>query len=159
MISERQCKPYTLVDVREGNYSYVGQLISRPIVADGKSTIMVRRVPGDPSTMVELPLDKLLPINRVKVKYVHYAVCSGRLSFPVDMLRYDMATPVNFEFTIDPFYHNTLTKILPSWPADDTRLIIATARTYNKHPWTDARWVSFGWSVKVLKVLPILPNQ
>lgn len=73
-------KPYVQVVVDAGDYHYIGQAISYPTP---EQTIMVRRVPDDPSTMEEMKISKLSAPG-CKYNYVHYAVVGGRGSFPVD---------------------------------------------------------------------------
>lgn len=139
-------KPYDLVTVNEKDYRAIGQVISRPTI-DG--TIMVRRVPDDPNTMVELPLDKLSETT-IKWKWVHYAVVSGWDRFPVDMLRYDVAAPANFRLEEDD--RGRITTILQDGhPA----LFVARCSELKAVNWTTERWRSFGWTVSPLKTLKI----
>ena len=140
-------KPYDLVLVDAGDYKYIGQIISRPTP---ENTIMVRRVPDDPSTMIEVPLTKLSkPIS--KKKYVQYAVIVGNLGFPVDMLRYDSATPVNFSIVEKEEYGPISVKLKEG----ETQLIIGRATELKGQQWTTGRWNSFGWYIKPLKTLKI----
>lgn len=64
------------------------QAISKPTP---DNTSMVRMVPGDPTTMVEVHLgllDKALG-TKANYKYIRFARVSGMGPFPEDMLRYD----------------------------------------------------------------------
>jgi hypothetical protein len=131
-------KPNTLVfaDLRETEgYAFIGEVMSFPTP---ERTAMVRRVPGHPGTLVELPLANLVTDRSIRAyKWVHYAKAEGRGSFPVDMLRYDRAAPVNF----------TIKDGKPVLNEGETELIIATMTRFRSEPWTKARWASFMWTV------------
>jgi hypothetical protein len=103
-------------------------------------TIMVRMVPGDPTTLREVEIEDLTP--RTKERYVHIAEIRTRFVLPEDMLRYDCAALVD-----------------PDKPESEERgdgrhvccdgspiLIYRLWRT-KKHVWTDARWASFSTSI------------
>lgn len=151
--------------------SYMGELISHPIpvsVSDARprttthghvqavefpsgapeQTIMIRRAPGHPGTMDELPISMLwwLPKGD-RPKFVHYATVEGKLAFPEDMLRYEQAVPVNFKVLAErPYFERC--------DPTDNRLIIATADRNRIAAWSP-RWASFGWRVLKLKTEPI----
>src|SRR5512146_3316954 len=107
-------EPFTLVLVHYPSqcvehhdyYTYIGELVSRPVPGTPQ-TIMVRRVPGHPGTMEEMPVDRLFPLTSKGFHWVHYAAVApipgwlSRSQFPVDMLRYDSAAPVNFRIIED----------------------------------------------------------
>jgi hypothetical protein len=141
-------KPYQLVTVDAGEYKYVGQIISNPF----EDRVMVRRVPDDPATMEEMTLSSLKPTDR-KYKWVSYASVMGKGQFPVDMLRYDMAAPVNFKLVEDRW--GGLTR--PELTTDEYghELIVATVSETKSRDWTQGRWNSFLWSCKPLKTLRI----
>lgn len=93
-------KPYQLVyvsepnvDVQSGMHRYVGEVLSFVTPDD---TIMVRRVPGFPGSLVELPIGYLQPCTWSK-PCVNVAAVEGKGYFPMDMLRYDSCVPVNFD--------------------------------------------------------------
>lgn len=136
-----QLKPYMLMIVKCDGYSYCGELMSFPTP---QNTIMVRRVPGHPGTLDELNVSQLTKPTD-KFHWVHYASVKPRLhprlSFPIDMLRYDFAAPVNFNPEIG--------KIDPSHGQDD--LLIATVSVRSHPRWTDGRWQSFGWEIESVK--------
>ena len=71
-----QLKPHLLVIVQaahdmaqEGYYRHVAELIS---YETGDGTIMARMVPGDPTTMQEIPIDCIRRLTW-RPKWVHYA--------------------------------------------------------------------------------------
>ena len=138
-------KPYELVVVEEEGYSYIGEVIS---YETPENTIMVRRVPNDPSTMVEMPVAKLKGVTG-RYSHIHYAAVHGRGRFPIDMLRYDWATPVSF--TLDSEGYPVLNK-------GETKLIIATV-SHPTRTWTPARWNSFSWGIAELKTLKYVKGK
>lgn len=139
-------RPYTFIDVNEGDYHYIGQVMS---FVTPDQTVMVRRVPGHSGTLVEQPMSKLRETAR-KPKYVHYAAVSGRSSFPVDMLRYDDAAPLNFSF-VESDSGRVTCEIDPAFGFDE--LIVATVSDTKRWPpaWTPERWRSFMWSIREVK--------
>jgi len=139
-------KPHDLVIVDRGSFSHLSEIISHPIEPD---TIMIRMVPDDPSTMVEFPVNRLKKCT-TKYKYVHYATVSGQGQFPVDMLRYDFASPVNFKICHDESGRNEIIKT-----DDSDCLIIARCTELKSTKWTNARWSSFMWTIKPLKTLKL----
>ena len=137
-------KPYDFVSVSHDGYRHAGQVMSYP---DG-DTVMVRMVPMDPTTLVEMPLDRLdLLDRRSKPKWVHYAKITGYNNggFPVDMLRYDFAAPVNFTLSED---EKGLVVAEENEP--DGNLIIARASHLKSRDdvWATHRWNSFGWRIE-----------
>src|SRR5512135_980423 len=97
-------KPYMLVYVKRDHGHYVGEALSFPTP---EHTIMVRRIPGHPGTLEEVPLEKIDTITKVPAgrRWIHYATCHGRGAFPWDMLRYDVAAPLNVKETDEyPYY-------------------------------------------------------
>lgn len=144
-------KIYDLVVVSHEDYSHLGQIISKPLaLVDRPATVMVRMVPDDPTTMEEVEISRLRAPNG-KSKWVHYAKVFGpeRRVFPVDMLRYDFAAPVNFSIDINGYAH------LDEEQDYGTDLIIANCTEHKATFWTDARWASFGWGISYLKTLKI----
>lgn len=141
-------KPYDLVTVDHGSYRAYAEIISHPITAS--RTIMVRTVPSEPTTMIELPMEQIQgePIKRPKQLYVQYAKVCGVGSFPVDMLRYDFASPLNFTIVMDG--RGRITTPLKEGVDPEEGLIIARL-TGRKLPWTYARWSSFLWSCEEIK--------
>lgn len=149
-----KARPFDLVIVEHknedselGQYSHVGQVISRPIE---NRTIMVRLVPDDPCTMVELPLSAIKPTS-TKYKWVHYAKVSGSFSFPVDMLRYDCAAPVSFNLVDNGRGYEPMMKE----GMEDMGLVIARCTERKDPQWTDGRWASFSWRLERMKILKI----
>jgi hypothetical protein len=135
-------KPYMLALVRADGYSYIGEVMSY-ITPD--NTLMIRRVPGHPGTLEEHHVNVLM--TTTKHSYVHYAEVEpfGIItSFPVDMLRYERAAPLNF-FPDDTSDH----------PVDLTfgfdKRVVAMASVKAKPEWTLDRWRSFGWTIRPFK--------
>ena len=145
-------KPYQLVTVDAGDYRYVGQVISYPI---DQEFIMVRRVPEDPATMEKMKISSLTPVDTKyhKYRYIHYAAIEGVGTFPVDMLRYDMAAPVNFKFVEDRW--GDLTKVELTTQDYGDKPVIACVSEHSKPDWTDMRWASFLYHVKRLQTVRI----
>jgi|SRR5215831_10021859 len=142
-------KPYDLVVVKADGYSYLGQVISHPI---NDETIMVRRVPDDPATVESMKLTNLAKPT-IKYKWVHYATVAGMGTFPVDMLRYDFAAPVNFKLVEDRWGDLTKPELTTEEYGKD--LIIASASELKSARWTPDRWRSFIWSIRPMKTLKI----
>lgn len=159
-------KPYQLVYVTDKvgtiTYQYTGQVISMPFPKDNEESceaVKVRRVPDDPSTMDERIVTALEPVESpTKRRYVHYAKATPLLQqpikpfcryFPVDMLRYDNACPVNFRVLND---HGVMYAELNT---GEDSLIIARVRPYMQPDWTQGRWASFRWKVEPLKSILI----
>jgi len=149
-------KPGELVTVAEADYLYTGQVMSREFDIDNTgdtSRYMVRRVPGHPGTLEEIATSKLRvsPLAKTKHVYVHYAAVAGppHSSFPVDMLRYDSASPLNFEMDTDENYrvHTAIDHMMKL----GNELVIACASSKSRPDWTKARWSSFGWGLRELK--------
>ena len=140
-------KPYQLVTVQADGYRYNGEVMS---YETPDHTAMVRRVPGYPGTLEEQPVSKLSVLEeKPKNRYVHYAIIDGRGGFPVDMLRYDWAVPVNFKLI------ERNKQYLSGWldPEVDESfglngLWIAHLSDKSKPNWTSARWSSFLWGIK-----------
>lgn len=127
-------KLYDIVTVRHEDYTHYGEVLSRLTPED---TFMVRMVPGHPGTLKEVSASKLMEINR-SIRWVHYAEVAGAGSFPIDMLRYDFAAPLNF----DP---ETM-ELDRSFGHD--KPVIARASASRMPDWTDGRWSSFLWGVR-----------
>lgn len=127
-------KPYLLVRVRMPDYQYIGETMGFPMP---EGTIMVRRVPGHPGTLEELRVTQVEPIDGShRQRWVHYARVAGAYSFPIDMLRRENASPVNF----DPETGQRLKGVEPDEP-----LTIAKVTDRKIYDWNEARWSSFGW--------------
>jgi len=143
-------KPHQLVTVQEDGYSYTGEVMS---FVTPENTIMVRRVAGHPGTLEEMPVDKIKPhaFERKRSLFVHYASVSGRGSFPVDMLRYDFASPVNFRLVTLPD-GRVRAEHLANAQGDDGMLLIATVSDKRDAEsfgvWCPARWSSFLWGLE-----------
>lgn len=140
---------YDIVIVDRGDFRHFGQVLSRRTPT---GTFMVRTVPGHPGTLLELPEVQLTPTD-ARVKWIHYAEVQGPLknprsfNFPVDMLRYDYAAPVNFNLETG--------EIVPNFGFGE-KLIVAKGTT-TRHPnWTVDRWRSFVWSCKHVTTTPLV---
>jgi hypothetical protein len=70
-----------------------------------------------------------------------YAVAYGRGEFPLDMLRYDRAFPASEDQS-----HRM------GDPSRGLRVVIV-ARYLGETCWTEARWSSFGWSIRTFDSL------
>ena len=168
-----------------GRFGFIGQVMSYPIdvgqvvrddIARGAApslatnqtmrelsavpTIMVRRVPGHPGTLQELPLGIVSELDapRNKWKYVSYAYVSRRGShpfdmFPVDMLRYDCCAPLNFALAEDSSYGGVRADLDPQFGFD--RLVVAKVCERKYGRWTERRWESFGWTLEEFDVMAI----
>jgi hypothetical protein len=136
-------KPYQYVSVKHEGYSHVGEVISYEIDNSDDQTVMIRLVPGDPSTIVEVPINCIKPVKG-NYKWVHYAVTWGFGQFPIDMLRYDCAAPVNFTFNDDG------EAILNE---GEINYIVARCSELKRWTWTYERWRSFMWNIEPLKTL------
>jgi hypothetical protein len=158
--------PYTLVlcELRDKiGYAYYGEAMSYPFPEPGSGDdlfVNVRRVPGHPGTLEKVALDRIqIPFH--KLKYVHYAQVFGIGQFPVDMLRYDMAAPVNFTpvergiLERDPELEKQGIKRVLGVKVDPSfglpGLWIAATTPTGVQPWCTERWRSFLWSVKHIK--------
>jgi hypothetical protein len=164
-------KPYQIVVVNRnrlpsgicqgGRYSHFGEVMSFPVPPASPGapvTVMVRRVPGHPGTLEELPIEALSRANRIT--RVHYARVAGVGQFPVDMLRYDFAAPVNFSIDVvgDPGFERVVTTIDPKHGLDGLWVATAAATRRGGDAFTAARWQSFLWRVLETKTLPIGGN-
>lgn len=139
-------KPWMLVNVRYPHGGCCpGETVSFPTP---EGTIMVRRVPGMAGTMDEVPLDRIstLGVKRITIHYAAVAGPGNRLRggfFPVDMLRYDGAVPVNFSIDEEG-------RAVPEIEGDE--LIVANVSTVSRRAfWTKDRWGSFLWSLREIK--------
>ena len=131
-----------------GVLSYVGQILSR---RTPEGTYMVRRVPGHAGTLTELSEACLKPVNAANAyRNVSYAEVQGVGQFPVDMLRYDNAVPVNF--TLLDSDSGPKAVLLPDM---GDRLLVAKAYRGSQARWTNQRWNSFMWTIFEVKTLPI----
>lgn len=184
---QHKLKPHQLVVVKKDGYHYFGEVMSHPIPVDSARpgtgpdntvvdiamatkegmTVMVRRVPGFPGTLEEMPVSIIQEQARDarRMNWVHYAQIlpptpatrrpSGSLrthlgSFPTDMLRYDFAAPVNFK--IEPTVTGDQAVVLPGFEGFEG-LWIASMSTRRMPSWTPDRWRSFGWTIQPTKTL------
>lgn len=149
---------YDLVWVKErsrftstGAFEYVGQVLS---MRTPNGTRMVRRVPGNPGTLIEVQESALEPVSGRAPTHVAYAEVRGKGQFPVDMLRYDACAPATFTLVEDEdTVRVSMLKALRD--AGDTRLVVAQACDARGATWATERWESFGWRLRPLRVLPI----
>lgn len=143
-VSRNLLKPYSIVNVDKDGYKHFGEVMSFPICDTDPPAIMVRRVPGHPGTLEELPIDVLSTPMLGRVKYVHYAAVDGSGSFPVDMLRYDSAAPLNFTLGTE----RGKPVVIESFGFE--QLVVAYASSHKAPNWTVARWSSFNWGLRPL---------
>jgi hypothetical protein len=136
-----------------GVYRYIGEVMSFP----HGGTVMVRRVPGHPGTLEEMPLTRLegtVP-GRDRSNYVDYVEVASKFgrgdrlaAFPVDMLRYDSCAPVNFKLVENEV--GSYNAVPDENFGFGNRLIVAKVTNSSRHGarWTERRWESFMWSIK-----------
>lgn len=130
-------KPFQFASYKGPYGNSICQIISYP-TPDG--TIIIRTVPGHSGTLKEVNLKDLSHAEQ-HYRWVHYARVEGSGSFPVDMLRYDCAVPLNFDLeAIDPKF------------GFDSRIIAAVSKFEERTPFTVDRWRSFLWSITTIKV-------
>lgn len=137
-------KPNQFVMVQEEGYAYIGEVVSIDLHSQ---TVQVRRVPGNSDTVEEQPIEKL-KYTVAKPRYVNYAAVAGHGSFPVDMLRYDWAAPVNFTLVKDELGRD-VAKIKPG--LSDELIVANVSETMRGEKWTVARWSSFLWGCRPIK--------
>lgn len=114
------------------------EIISKPIPNEGgEPTIMVRMVPGEPTTLAEVPVAHLLP--RAKARYLHVAEVRTGMTFPEDMLRYDFAALYDHMAAEAPDPHVYCDPTVPT--------LIYRVMTNRNPSWTVGRWQSFGCSI------------
>jgi hypothetical protein len=141
--------PNMLVKVQLKERFYIGEAMS---FETPDRTAIVRRVPGHPGTLEEMPVG-ILSKPLYKPRWVHYATAEmlePHTCFPVDMLRYDVAVPVNFRLGDNCFddSHN----VLVDERMGLTGLVVATTTTSKaQKAWTPERWHTFGWHVQPLR--------
>lgn len=126
-------KLYDIVRVTHEDYQHFGEVLSMRTPSE---TFMVRMIPGHSGTLVEIPVMQLFETD-LRVRWVHYAQVQGSGSFPVDMLRRELAAPL--EYVIG-------TK--PTGP-----IVIGSASSLHKPAWNYMRWESFGWKCQHLRSL------
>lgn len=163
-----QYKPNQLVWVKQpgyaeqGSYSYIGEVMSY-VIPDttrdarlAQPTIMVRRVPGHPGTLEEMPVSQLSALHgTTRYRFVEYVtVLKGVGEWPVDMLRYDNCAPVNFKFKANRWGVFCVPEIDPSFGFEDT-IVAKVCRTRTGATWTPERWKSFLYHIRGLKVIPL----
>lgn len=121
-------KPYQLAKLSTPNSERprVVEIISMPTPS---GTIMVRMVPGDPTTIREESLD-LLSEYKGRARYCHIASVITRLGFPEDMLRYDCAALCDATLNESDLH------------TEKETLIYSVSERKSPH-WTYARWHSF----------------
>lgn len=151
---------YSLAWVREqhpvlGTLSYCGQVLS---LRTPNGTRMVRRVPGHPGSLCEVPESALDALTAIEVRqectHVGYAVVEGRGAFPVDMLRYEPCVPANFTLHPDTLRVQVAEMRGARHFGADLPLVAAVCGAFGPH-WTPERWESFGWRVRPLRAVRI----
>ncbi len=138
-------KPHQLMWMEEPGYRFIGEVMSFPFLrADGKASVMVRRIPGCPGTLEERAVGGLNPVTPRGRRFVHYAKIAGRSEFPLDMLRYDCCAPMNFVINQNPESGFLYAAI--DLDAGLSDLIVGRILETRYGAWTPSRWASFGWS-------------
>lgn len=153
-MNPKTLKPYAIAQIEHPTYGgwwrCICEIMSFPIPPTNefpKGSIMVRRVPGQPTTLDEVSLEVLRPVDsRAKTLTIHYArVINPGRHFPSDMLRYDSCEPVTFTVDDDGVAH--LNK-----DAAELGLIVADVHPGHKPAqWTQERWRSFMARVEPIK--------
>lgn len=130
-------KPYQLahLEVEVSTRRRLVEVISRPTP---DNTIMVRMVPGEPTTMLEVKLGELH--SRAQNRYLHIARVTTGFVFPEDMLRYDNAALYDHTLPEDGGDDRGL-------PVPPEGLLVYTDSANRKNPWTLDRWNSFSCTV------------
>ena len=150
MKAKNTLRPHQIVSIQEDGYSFYGEVMSYPFPSDGSlrdDRVMVRRVPGDPTTLEEVDVKDVNPVIGTKTEgHVQYARVSGGGSFPIDMLRNECATPVNFTIQSDPDNIPWRKAVLNE---GETEFVIGRFMRGPEPPqWNFLRWKSFGWTVE-----------
>jgi hypothetical protein len=125
-------KPYDLATIQlpTSERRRTVEVLSYPTPDD---TIMVRMVPGDPTTLREVKVDDLEP--RARQRYCRIARVRCRFDFPEDMLRYDDAA------LCDPDQSEDF--------RTDAPVLIYRLTDYKRGTcWTEGRWASFSASIE-----------
>jgi hypothetical protein len=140
MTATSTLKPYQLgqITTPQSVRKRVIEILSYPT----PETIMVRMVPGDATTLVEVATSSVLPYQRKRWCHIGHVLADGGLGlmFPEDMLRYDHAALCDWTQPEEGYY-----------PRADA-VLIYTVRDLKKSPWTDGRWLSFSYSVEPVHV-------
>lgn len=147
-------KPYQLVLVNMDDYQFVGETMSFPVPGGSGATIMVRKAPGEPATLVELPVTRLVKVLDSRPRrYIHWAEakCMDGIptAFPVDMLRREVASPVNF---------NPETGVIDTTMGWDAPMYVAKVTVLRSALWNMDRWKSFGWVLEPRTSERFTPN-
>lgn len=168
----KEFKPHSIVVVQQEGYKHYGEIASPRVAAALQDNGIVKpayynvlRVPGERATVEEVPERRIEMPSTVRRSFrVHYAAVSSRFArrphagFPVDMLRYDFAAPLNFHLVDDQVTGGVtcvLDKGFEEWGAD---LVIASCTQRVNGAWTADRWDSFMWSVQPLRSVPWRPR-
>lgn len=138
----RPFKPHELarMTVTRSKRPRIVEVISMPTP---EGTIMVRMVPGDPSTLREVLMSTLTMIPKERYCYIARVLCNG-YKFPEDMLRYDRAA------FYDADKDEAKDKSVTSYTHEE--VLIYTIGTRRQPSWTAARWRSFGVSILHVRV-------
>lgn len=119
------------------------QVVSLPLP---NGTIMVRMVPGEPTTMIEMPVANLLPLPSSwnHSHWLHVARVNSLFSFPEDMLRREHA------FLWDHTIHEFEVPRQKYTGKDDDKTIIYKINERPASGWNYDRWQSFSCDVQHL---------
>lgn len=155
---ELKLAPYQLINAcdparsYEHNHGFIAEAMS---FKTPDNTIMVRRVPGHPGTLIELHTDYISGVlpeaTRARPWFVHYAIVAGgrSSSFPVDMLRFDQCVPVNFSIKYNGERHiAVIDQPENNLIGEGEALIVAQTSQKRFDPFTHARWGSFLWGCR-----------
>lgn len=161
--------PYHLCRVRNDEpgdplrgITYIAEAVSRPTP---NNMLIVRAAPGDPQTVRAVPLSAVQSvILEPRTHYVHYAVVSGPGNFPLDMLRYDCAVPVNFKLDVSDTGTATIGDTwrleveFGVWKRDlqaPHPLVISHCSAHVSPQWAKAAWCSANWGIMGLHTVEI----
>jgi hypothetical protein len=82
----------------------------------------------------------------MKDKDIAYAIISGTLEFPMDMLRYDRCFPATEEYAniISRTFHHPLER----WEVVVKKVLLEKRKKNSPSPFTEGRWRSFGCNIQ-----------
>lgn len=142
-----ELRPYQHVLVTDPVYRWksVGEIISHPY----RGEVMVRRIPGDPCTMEELPISDLSPVH--PVRWVHYIELTWHESarFPIEEMSGDCAQPANFY--LDILDKNYGPQVIMKDDSKKPVIAVTSTNYYNgMQVWSPNVWAHKGWSGKII---------
>lgn len=131
------------------------QTISRPYKQEAHGLekfgdwIKVRMVPGDPTTLHELPIDQLKgpAWGQDKKMFLHWATVFGFGYFPIDMLRYDRCQVEDWKLGLDRRF------------TVEERFRVVQISGDKKPQWHPDRWMSFQWALQPIPVVGMISSN